>query len=76
MQSTFTALKEQINAKAEIKGNLYTYKYFDNVSKCRCGACKIAGMLHSPVQFDDSGISLILVRQSVHERPASVETLH
>ena len=32
LQSTYTALKEQVNAKAEIKGNLYTYKYFDNVS--------------------------------------------
>eukprot|EP00879_Flechtneria_rotunda_P006013 GHRR01006325.1.p1 GENE.GHRR01006325.1~~GHRR01006325.1.p1 ORF type:complete len:118 (+),score=45.28 GHRR01006325.1:296-649(+) len=30
-QSILAALKNEIQAKAEIKGNLDTYKYFDNV---------------------------------------------
>lgn len=31
-QSLLHALKTEIQAKAEIKGNLDTYKYYDNVS--------------------------------------------
>lgn len=31
-QSVLAALKSEIQAKAEIKGNLDTYKYYDNVS--------------------------------------------
>lgn len=31
-QSVLAALKTEIQAKAEIKGNLDTYKYYDNVS--------------------------------------------
>lgn len=34
-QSVLAALKSEIQAKAEIKGNLDTYKYYDNVS-CWC----------------------------------------
>jgi len=30
-QSLLSALKNEIQAKAEIKGNLDTYKYYDNV---------------------------------------------
>lgn len=32
LQSILKALKEEIPAKAEVKGNLDTYKYYDNVS--------------------------------------------
>lgn len=31
-QSFLTALAEEVSAKADIKGNLRTYKYYDNVS--------------------------------------------
>jgi hypothetical protein len=35
-QSVLAALKSEILAKAEIKGNLDTYKYYDNVSNRFC----------------------------------------
>ena len=49
-QSLLATLKTEIQAKAEIKGNLDTYKYYDNVStaiapgSCCCATRPIAVM--------------------------------
>jgi hypothetical protein len=40
-QSVLAALKTEIQAKAEIKGNLDTYKYYDNVGMHRSVDCAL-----------------------------------
>lgn len=41
--SLLNALKTEIQAKAEVKGNLDTYKYYDNVSCTECLALSLLG---------------------------------
>lgn len=53
-QSLLAALKSEIPAKAEIKGNLDTYKYYDNVRVCAvCVICVTCCCLGVSVKEQD-----------------------